>query len=418
MPVCASPIPKSNMPVTWRLETGDFLSHPSRTFIHMSIKLANGTVQIDAFHTSDPAVAGLLSATEEQHEWERLISDALSTGARGMMSMGLGIRVEDLDARLRAAAAAASSEALRQLEATVARAARGLEAGIDLGRADSHSTRFLGELQALLSPDGHLLAGFRAALDPEGDSPLAAAYSGLRQEVALLRDELMRSQGRAEEAIRGTAKGVLFEERLEKVLRQAAKSLGAIVEYIARSPGSLSAAAVVGDYLVTLSDGCRVVVEVKDQQSIQLGGKNGILTELDRAMNNREAQAALCISARPAYPSEVGAFGAFGSRVLVVDDGEGTMITAGLRWIMAILAAKESTSVIDLHSIHEGLRRLRSLCQKFTTHRAALTDVSKSVERISESVGDMRSEVMELIDDLFRHLRDPGEIVEIPRAAS
>jgi hypothetical protein len=384
----------------------------------MSIELRNGTIQIDGFETSDPAVVGLLTGADQPRERERLVSDALSTGARGLMSMGLGLRVEDLDARLRSAAAAASSETLRQLEVAVAKAARGLEAGIDLGRSDSHSTRFLGELQALLGPDGRLLAGFRAALDPQGDSPLAVAYSGLQSELALLRDEVMRGQGRAEEALRGTAKGVEFEARLDHMLRQAAKAVGAIVEYISRSPGSLSTGAVVGDYLLTLADGCRVVVEVKNQQSIALGGKNGILMELDRATINRDAQAALCISAQPAYPAEVGAFGTYGTRVLVVDDGEGTMITAGLRWIIASLAAKESASAVDVIFIQDGLQRLRTVCQRFASHRAALTDVAKSVDKVSESLGDMRNEVMGLVDELIRHLRGSADVVELPRVAS
>jgi hypothetical protein len=384
----------------------------------MSIELRNGTIHIDGFETSDPAVVGLLTGADQPRERERLVSDALSTGARGLMSMGLGLRVEDLDARLRSAASAASSEALRQLEVAVAKAARGLEAGIDLGRSDSHSTRFLGEVQALLGPEGRLLAGFRAALDPQGDSPLAVAYSELRGELALLRDEVMRGQGRAEEALRGTAKGVEFEERLDQVLRQAAKAVGAIVEYIARSPGSLSTGAVVGDYLLTLADGCRVVVEVKNQQAIALGGKNGILMELDRAAINRDAQAALCISAQPAYPAEVGAFGTYGTRVLVVDDGEGTMITAGLRWIIASLAAKGSANAVDVNFIQDGLQRLRTVCQRFASQRAALTDVAKSVDKVSEGLNDMRNEVMGLVDELIRHLRGPADVVELPRAAS
>lgn len=384
----------------------------------MSIELRNGTIHIDGFETSDPAVVGLLTGADQPRERERLVSDALSTGARGLMSMGLGLRVEDLDARLCSAASAASSEALRQLEVAVAKAARGLEAGIDLGRSDSHSTRFLGELQALLGPEGRLLAGFRAALNPQGDSPLAVAYSELRGELALLRDEVMRGQGRAEEALRGTAKGVEFEQRLDQVLRQAAKAVGAIVEYIARSPGSLSTGAVVGDYLLTLADGCRVVVEVKNQQAIALGGKNGILMELDRAAINRDAQAALCISAQPAYPAEVGAFGTYGTRVLVVDDGEGTMITAGLRWIIASLDAKGSANAVDVNFIQDGLQRLRTVCQRFASQRAALTDVAKSVDKVSEGLNDMRNDVMGLVDELIRHLRGPADVVELPRAAS
>jgi hypothetical protein len=371
----------------------------------MGIDLNNGTVRIDQFETADPAVVGLLTGVEHGTERVRLVSDALSTGARGLMSMGLGVRVEDLEARLRAGAEAAAAATLGQLEAAVLRAARSLEAGIDLGRSDSHSTVFLDELKSLLGPQGRLLAGLRAALDPLGDSPLAVAFAGVQAELAHLRNDIVRNQGRDEEAARGTAKGVDFEDRLDGTLRHIARGIGAVVEYTARSAGTLSSVAVVGDYLLLLPDGRKIVIEVKHQQSIGLTGKNGILAELDRAMTNRSAQAGVCISALDAYPAEVGAFNVYGNRVLVVDDGEGTMITAALRWLMLAGAAAGDDDAIDIGAIKEGLDRLRGTCQRFATSRSALTEVNKSVSKVSESLGEMRDEVLNIVDDLIRNIR-------------
>jgi hypothetical protein len=372
----------------------------------MGIDLINGTVRIDQFETADPAVVGLVTGVEHGAERERLVSNALSTGARGLLSMGLGVRVEDLEARLRSGAEAAAAETLGQLEAAVMRAAKSLEAGIDLGRSGSHSSVFLGELQALLGPEGRLLEGLRAALDPLGDSPLARAFSGIRAELGHLRDDIVRNQGRVEEAAKGTAKGVDFEVRLDGILRQIARGIGAVVEHTGRSAGNLSSLAVVGDYLLLLPDGRKIAVEVKNQQSISLTGKNGILAELDRAITNRSAQAGLCISALDAYPAEVGAFNVYGSRVLVVDDGEGTMITAALRWLMlAGEASDDEDDSVDVGAISDGLERLRGTCQRFATSRSALTEVNKSVSKVSESLGEMRDEVLTIVDELIRNIR-------------
>ena len=375
----------------------------------MAINLNNGTVRIDQFETVDPAVVGLVSGVEQDAERERLITDALSTGARGLMSMGLGVRIEDLEARLRSGAEAAAAETLRQLEVAVMRAAKSLEAGIDLGRSDSHSTLFLGELQKLLGPDGRLLAGLRAALDPLGNSALANAFSGIKAELAHLRDDIVRNQGRDEEALRGTAKGLAFEYRLDATLRQIARGLGAVVEHTGRSVGTLSSVSVVGDYLLVLADGRRIVVEVKDQRSITLTGKGGILAELDRAMTNRSAEGAICISAGDVYPAEVGTFNVYGKRVLVVDDGEGTMIAAGLRWLMMLPAARDHEAALDIASMRDGLERLRGMCQRFATSRSALTEVNKSVSKVSESLGQMRDEVLNIVDDLIRSIRRADE---------
>jgi hypothetical protein len=372
----------------------------------MGIDLNNGTVRIDNFETADPAVVGLLTGVEHDGERERLVSNALSTGARGLMSMGLGVRVEDLEARLRSGAEAAAAETLGQLEAAVMRAATSLEAGIDLGRSGSHSSVFLSELQALLGPEGRLLQGLKNALDPQGDSPLARAFSGVRSELAYLRDDIVRNQGRVDESAKGTAKGVDFEVRLDATLRQIARGIGAIVEHTGRSTGNLSSLAVVGDYLLVLPDGRNVAVEVKNQQSINLTGKNGILSELDRAMTNRSAHAGLCISALDAYPAEVGAFNVYGNRVLVVDDGEGTMIAAALRWLtLAGGAAGHTDDSIDTVAISDGLERLRGTCQRFATSRSALTEVTKSVNKVSENLGEMRDEVLSIVDELVRSVR-------------
>ena len=392
---------------------------PAPYLVDMGIDLTNGIVRIDRFETADPAVVGLVGSVERQAERERLFADALSTGARGLMSMGLGVRVEDLEARLRSGAEAAAAETLGQLEAAVLRAAKCLEAGIDLGRSDSHSTLFLDELHSLLGPDGRLLAGLRAALDPLGNSPLAVAFAGVKAELAHLRDDIVRNQGREEEALRGTAKGIDFEGRLDGTLRQIARGLGAVVEYTGRSAGNLSSMAVVGDYLLALPGGRKIVIEVKNQQSITLHGKSGILAELDRAMTNRSAEAGLCISASNAYPAEVGAFNVYGKRVLVVDDGEGTMITAALRWLMQPDATDSPDDALDIAAIKESLERLRGTCQRFATSRSALTEVNKSVTKVSESLREMRDEVLNIVDDLIRSIRraDPGERVVGPDQA-
>jgi len=154
-----------------------------------------------------------------------------------------------------------------------------------------------------------------------------------------------------------------------------------------------------------LPDRRKIVIEVKHQRSIGLTGKNGILAELERAMINRSAEAGLCISALDAYPAEVGSFNVYGNRVLVVDDGEGTMIAAALRWLTLAQAAARSDDAFDIGEIKAGLERLRGTCQRFATNRSALTEVNKSVSKVSDSLGEMRDEVLSLVDDLVRNIQ-------------
>jgi hypothetical protein len=113
-------------------------------------------------------------------------------------------------------------------------------------------------------------------------------------------------------------------------------------------------------------------------------------------------------------------FNVYGNKVLVVDDGEGTMITAALRWLMlAGEADGDSDDSIDVAAISDGLERLRGTCQRFATSRSALTEVNKSVNKVSESLGEMRDEVLSIVGELIggiRRAERPAAIEGVRRA--
>jgi hypothetical protein len=383
----------------------------------MAITIENGTVFIDGLETNDPAVLGLVNGVPEARSPEELVLSALSIGARGLMSMGMGLRVEDMEARVRSAIATGASEATRQIADTIAAARHALEQEIDPDRSGSHSSRLLEQLAELVAPDGLLLSGIKAILDPSGDSPIARANLALRDAVADLGDRISYERGRTEEANRGTAKGVEFEDRLDLTIRELARPLSAIVERTSRTPGQLGAASVVGDHLFIVPGSLSIVIESKNQRSIAVGGKGGILHELDRAMANRDAQAAICVSAVPAYPDEVGHLAVYGNKVLVVDDGDGTMLLAAIRLLLAGDSVSDHEGIVDLRPIHDGLTRLKTIGQKFSNQRSALTDVGKSLDRVSEGLADMREEVLTLVDDLIRHLRSDDRVIDLHRHA-
>jgi hypothetical protein len=149
-----------------------------------------------------------------------------------------------------------------------------------------------------------------------------------------------------------------------------------------------------------------MVVEAKNQASVGLAGEKGILGELDRAMQNRDAGFAVCVSARDAFPSEVGGFGIYGDRLLVVDDGDGTMVRAAVRWAQAVLAARAEGREIDVDTTYlsDRLERVRTLAERFKTAQRTLTDVGKSVDGVRELLRDLRAELLDLVDDVRREI--------------
>jgi hypothetical protein len=385
-------------------------------------------VVIQRLVVADPVLTELVARQGEPAARVELIEKVLATGARGLTSMGIGVNLSELDGRLELA----MSSAIDNIERTLAAGIDSLRNQFDPDHRSSLVSRVLGELSEVTSsalagidptnsggamssalqqirdmfgPGGLVARRLEEALDPTAPhSALGAVFSTITSDLAVLRDGQMQHQGRMEEAGRGTAKGVAYEMEIDQALRQCARALGAIVDHTGRTPGALGAEVMVGDYVITLPDGSRIVVEVKNQQSICLTGKQGVLAELDRAARNREAQAAMCISAQDAFPREVGPFAVYGKKVLLVDDGDGTMIWTGLRWLAGLLSLQPGSAAVDAAAVDDALRKLSAVCQKFVSHRGALTEVTKSVAKVQEGLVDMRDEVLGLVEELTRCL--------------
>src|SRR5665811_1170997 len=204
--------------------------------------------------------------------------------------------------------------------------------GVDPERANSHTGRLLKEMQILLGPGGALEERLDAALDPtDASSGLARVTELLDRRFTEIREMLALERGHSQEAERGTMKGFEFEEVVEESLRVAARQMGAMVERTSNESGDLDR--IVGDYVVELASGARIVVEAKNKRALALKGEKGILAELDLAMANRHAGVAICVSKHPdAFPKEVGPINVYGRRILVCDDGEGTLLWVALRW--------------------------------------------------------------------------------------
>jgi hypothetical protein len=408
-----------------------------------SVVVEGKTVTIHDLTVEDAGLADLLTA-HPPAEHPELIARALSVGARGLITMGLGVDVAAVDARVKETLAAAIDQAERRIGELITQADRAfaerfdpelrssmlakamaeftewrdrLLGSLDPAATDSHTMKFLTQLREVLGPDGSLQETLAAALDPDTDgSGLARLGGSIDERFSELRDLIVRAQGREEgkeeEAARGTAQGLDFEDVVEEMLRSEASAIGGcVVERVSREPGELSSKSTVGDLLVTYPAGGRLVVEAKNQASIVLAGASGILAELDRAMENRSAGFAVCVSARAAFPAEVGSFGLYGDRLLVVDEGDGTMVRAAVRWAQAALAARAEGRDLDVDtaSVAERLERIRTLAERFKTAQRTLTDVGKSVDGVRETLREMRTELLDLVDDVRREMTLPAD---------
>ena len=388
------------------------------------------TLVVEHLVIDDPEVLHVLGRYPED-EHGAVVAHMLAVGARGLRSMGLSVGLDDIDSRVRRSfeeaatrAQVALAEALQDIvdRATheldpqridsaagqtlgeLDRWRRQLLDGLDPERPESHPGRLLSMLEETVGEHGALELRIRQLLDPHGsDSASAALATALTARLAEVRDLIAEDRGRRQEAARGTQKGVEFEDVLETRLRELAAVHGWWVERTSAAAGALHADSKVGDLVVHLDDQTRIVVEAKTTARITLTGPRGILSELDRAMVNRRADMAVCVSAEDAFPTEVGAFGVYGDRILTVDDGTGAMLAVALRWARFSLAMKSdrsATDEVDREAVAERLQRIRGLIKRFSGTKRSLTQISNSVDEVRQSLDVIRVDVVDQLNEL------------------
>ncbi len=398
-----------------------------------AITICGDRVTVSGLEFCDRAVADHLAAFDDVERNQELAA-AISVGIRGLAAMGgdaaahrVGEAVERAvshalsrsEAQVADLLAAGQREIGRTLDPNVRSSItarmvhelgsvhRNLLDGLDPSQRDSTTARFVAELHDVLGPGGHLESRLAAALDPAADgSVLSGLLSTVETHFRELRDLIVGTTARRAEAERGTAKGFAFEDVVETRLRAEARARsGAIVERTSLEPGTLGSTRVVGDFLVTLGGRTRVAVEAKHTARITLTGKDGILEELDRAMVNRSAEWGLCVSHDAVYPDEVGVFGIYGNRVLVVDDGSGELISVALRWISSAAETTADPRHIDADALTAQLERVRGLAIRFSRTKRALTAVQSSIEAVRGELDELRSELLDGVDDAMGELR-------------
>ncbi len=397
-----------------------------------------GAICLDNFSIEDPTVVAVLARVAEGQQAE-VLRRMIGIGARAMVETAVGVDLAAVDERVLRSIEQATTLAEERVKAIVAQAeqamlasldpdtrssamaraiyefesvSKAIAATVDPGRSDSHVSTLLRSLGALLGPGGDLEARLTAALDPSDEgSGLGSLRRDVDQRFTELRDLLSERKGRRDEAESGTRKGFAFEDVVEDRLRVLGRATGAIVDRTSETPGIVGDD-LVGDFVVTLANGACVVVEAKNASRIGLNGSGGILAELDRAMSNRAAGIGICVSAVEAFPTEVGTFGVYGKRILVVDDGDGTMLEVAMRWATLIAESSARTEDgVDVEALTTLIDRIRRMGQMFSNHRRTLTDSIESINKVRDGLDDMRRDLVAQLDEVeFELERRPSAL--------
>jgi hypothetical protein len=408
------------------------------------LQLPSVTVSDDALHIADLSVtdAEVVQVVAQAADPEQATHLCLQVGARAVRAANVAVDVDLVErafSELTSRFDAQVSEYVGQLSDT----AVGLLDGEDgaLSQTLVGFGRQIGDLLgSTFDPDSKASVvskietmvqelvernadAMRKMLVTEGsDAPLARLKSEIVadvkteigdvvREVRDVSEKLGIAAATAEVLEKTSGKGFTFEEEVDHHVCELAAVHGDLAERVGNETGTT--ASKVGDELVTLNRDdtrgleARIVLEVKDRKL----GTRAIYDELDEALENRDALAAIAVfSGQDKAPTSV-PFHYNGNRAIVVLE-KGAADTGALRlaYMWARMTARsglcddEETGEIDVERATELLEQARRTLERVSTVRRAHSTAKKAIDMAVNEVSELDGELRDAIDELEREL--------------
>ncbi len=301
-----------------------------------------------------------------------------------------------------------------------------LGAYMDAGRAESVQRQLERIMQAGARSQRQEVT--KALLDEHGPfAVLRADLDGrlkavgeLLPHVVALREQLSAAERVDAEHERGTAKGVDYEHVVGDTLAQALAPFRDTVEHVGTELGSDRNRC--GDYVATLNPattggaGVRVVVECKARPRI---GVRAAMTELEKAMGNREAGAGLLVLDN----SEGTALGGLslraypGNRVVVHLDRDkpeplALEIACQLVRELASASARSRERSVDLSALESDLASVTDAVEKAKAIASGVKVARRGIQNIEDAYARLRSDANDALAQMARHLREAPRTTE------
>ncbi len=230
-------------------------------------------------------------------------------------------------------------------------------------------------------------------LDPA--SGLGQAITGIQVQLRELREVIAANQTRATERMKGAAKGHDFEVLVAETIAEIASVHGDVIERTGDRPGMLikeRGAAKGGDVTISIvaPPYPSIVVEAMNRSTLTV---KGIREELERAMQNRGAEAAIAVIANPAHPLMCGqplkSIGRTGL-VVTLDSDDPNPLAVKCAYLLArhaaIAAATTPADVDTTEIIEETVENVNRLLTTAGTLRTQITNIGTWQNQSAQTV--------------------------------
>ncbi len=281
-----------------------------------------------------------------------------------------------------------------------------LQESIDPDDPESPTGKLIEEMEDKLSE-------VISEMDPEEeDSPLGRLKSSLERKINNILVEMGKTEGREEEAVKGTGKGTTYEEDIEIALNDIVAPFNDVVYPTGAKPGPSGSKK--GDVVVELdgSAGRKVVLEVK-RKRLNLTAKF-YDEEIKEAMANRGAQASILV----VHPEHADVLGRplrlwKSSTVACVYDpetGDTTALEVAYQLARNIALSKDQTGgKIDLFTFRDKLDYINGRVEQITNIEKAMTKSLNSLGESKEALNKLKKEVLEELTELLDNIGNGEE---------
>ncbi len=377
----------------------------------VSIDESTDTINIESLQITDQEIVEFLSEYESD-ERDAVVSEALSIGVKAMQLMDTSQDVEYVERRLGELEDGLTEEVetfQEEIEETVG----------DDGTLPQTLEEYLGEegtleqrIEAAFEEDGPFVdrldeelgkdgERIQAALDPDRDgTPTNRLETRLTEEIQDLREKIVEEETEEKLRQRTYLKGGDFEDTVQGILEDIVRQTPNNVAYTGETTGA--AGRDVGDFVVSLADtGQDIVIEAKTENY----STQNIKEEMEEAIQNRDADYGVFVTdtLENLPRTKTGWFHEYSDQntvVVAMSETEEADIDAGylriaFNWarMRAVEAYAEVDDGVDAEMVQSELSEIESEINRFQTIRAQCTEISKSRERIEETLRDIENDV-------------------------
>jgi hypothetical protein len=205
-------------------------------------------------------------------------------------------------------------------------------------------------------------------------------------------------------------KGFSFEDLLHSSLIEVVSVHGDVSDQVGNTSGRLGNK--VGDEVVELNDedtrgaSVRYVLEAKDRKL----GLKASLGELEKAMENREADAGILVFSRQDLAPTQGPFQPFGDKAIVVldkDEGDLSALRLACCWARWVVQRKLSSveDAVDIDRVEALIEDGRRALTRISNVRRAHSAARNKIQEAAGQVDGLGSELDEIFSQLCEEIR-------------